>query len=143
MASKKVIWSLSGKVQQVMRQPIAALPKNLLCCFYGFWQSCNALRVFRFATQAVTFLAVHLSCVRGSSCVLHPASFISSSVTLHYTSFAAGHLLSRHDILWQTHRAYNSMHMPFSKHTLQYSLGFIALTTSFIHFSRLQSTRCQ
>jgi len=77
VASKKVIWSLSGKVQQVMRQPIAALPKNLLCCFYGFWQSCNALRVFRFATQAVTFLAVHLSCVRAALVsFIQPRSFL-------------------------------------------------------------------
>lgn len=63
--------------------------------------------------------------------------------SLHYTTFVATFLLIRHDVLRQTHGAKNSMHMPFRKHTLQYSLGFIALTTSFIHFSRLQSTRCQ
>lgn len=85
MASKKVIRSLFGQVQQVMRQPLAALPKKSFKLLLWFWQSCNALRVFRFATQAVTFLAVHLPYVRAATVSFTQLrSFLPSFASLHH-----------------------------------------------------------
>ena len=85
MASKKVIRSLFGKVQQVMRQPLAALPKKSFVLLLWFWQSCNALRVLRFASQAVTFLAVHLPYVRAATVSFTQlCSFLPSFASLHH-----------------------------------------------------------
>ena len=55
------------------------------------------------------YAVCHTSCSsygirHGSSCVLHATSFISSSVPLHYTSFAADPFASRLGIPCQYHR---------------------------------------
>lgn len=63
----------------------------------------------------------------GSSCVLHATSFISSSVPLHYTTFAARPFAARHGTLSNTQSKAQVMHIPFRKPTLQYSLGSIPL----------------
>lgn len=63
----------------------------------------------------------------GSSCVLHATSFISSSVPLHYTTFAAWPFAARHGTLSNAQSKAQVMHIPFRKPTLQYSLGSIPL----------------
>ena len=63
----------------------------------------------------------------GSYCVLHATSFISSSVSLHYTTFAARPFAARHGTLSNTQSIAQVMHIPFRKPTLQYSLGSIPL----------------
>jgi hypothetical protein len=63
----------------------------------------------------------------GSYCVLHTTSFISSFVPLHFTTFAACLFASRHGTLSGTQSKAQVMHIPFSKLSLQYSLGSIPL----------------
>lgn len=80
-----------------------------------YWHTCIALRVLRFATQFVTLLATPVACVRAATCVIHATSFISSSVPLHYTTFAAILFASRHGTLSHTQSKAQVMHMLFRK----------------------------
>lgn len=76
-----------------MRQTIAALPINLFMKLVWYWQSwqCPSGASLRFAACHTTCSSYGIR--HGSSCVLHATSFISSFVPLHYTTFAARHLL--------------------------------------------------
>jgi len=107
-----------------------------------YWHTCIALRVLRFATQFVTLLAAPTAFVRAATCVLHATSFISSFVTLHYTTFAALILLQgiAH---FPAHRAMHKCCKCLFA-SLRYNTHWVSFrfTTSSIHFSRIQSTRC-
>src|SRR5665213_964350 len=130
-----------------MRHTIAALPISVYILLWN-WQSCNALRVLRYATQFVTLLAASTAFIRAATCVLHATSFITSSATLHYTSFAAIYLLQV-----MAHLSYHTKPVDvctclFASWAITLSsaevlTGFHSVyTTSCIHFSRIQSTRC-
>ncbi len=68
-----------------MRQTIAALPINLFINFYGYWQSYNALRVLRYASQFVTLLAFPPHSSRQLLCPsCHFVHFVLRSATLHH-----------------------------------------------------------
>lgn len=75
----KVIWSHFVQVQQVIRQPIAALPKF-------FYDACMVLAKLQCPSGVpLRYTGCHISCSSpslrsGSYCVLHPALFISSFV---------------------------------------------------------------
>src|SRR5690606_42063906 len=78
------------------------------------------------------FAVCHTTCSsygirHGSSCVLHATSFISSFVSLHYTTFVARPFATRHGTLSYAQSNAQVMHIPLRKPTLQYSLGFIPL----------------
>ena len=82
--------------------------------------------LLHYVPQFVTLLAAPTAFVRAATCVLHATSFISSFVTLHYTSFIACHCCKA----WHTcHTQIKAqvMHIPFRKPTLQYSLGSFPL----------------
>ena len=78
----------------------------------------------------------------GSFCVLHATSFISSFVPLHYTTFAANPFAPGQGIQ-ATHKA---IHMGctclFASNPCNTHWVSFRFTTSFIHFSSVQSTRC-
>jgi hypothetical protein len=79
----------------------------------------------------------------GSSCVLHATSFISSFVPLHYTSFVAKPFAS----YWASRALHKpthmGMHQPFASQRYNTHRVSFRFTTSSIHFSSVQSTRCQ
>ena len=80
----------------------------------------------------------------GSYCVLHTTSFISSFVPLHYTSFVAKPFASRLGIPLPLHKAtLIVLHQPFTSHPYNTHRVSFRCTTSYIHFSSVQSTRCQ
>jgi hypothetical protein len=85
--------------------------------------NCNALRA---ATAGLSYCLQFLRLRSGSYCVLHATSFITSFVPLHYTSFAAIHLLQGMSCIPST-LSNTCSHIPFRKPTLQYSLGSIPL----------------
>jgi hypothetical protein len=88
------------------------------CC------TCNALRA---AIAGLSYCLQFLRLRSGSYCVLHATSFITSFVTLHYTSFAAKQFASSHGLHCHYPIQDTCSHMPFRKPTLQYSLGSITL----------------
>ena len=105
---------------------------------------------------------LHLQCPSGAPlryAVCHAACSSSSFLTAAPVSFtklrsflpryASLHHVRSQAICFSTwHPAANTqirhgrMHSSLRKPTLQYSLGFITLHSSFIHFSIVQSTRC-
>ncbi len=109
-----------------------------------YWHTCIALRVLRYASQFVTLLAAHTAFVTAATCVLHATSFISSFVPLHYTTFAARPFAARHGTLSHTQSKSTSDAHSFSQ-SQRYNTHWVPFryTTSYIHFSRIQSTRCQ
>ena len=123
-------------------QTIAAAAINLFINFNGIAApsmpfGCSAS--LRSLSCCLQFLLIP----HGSYCVLHATSFISSFVTLHFTSFAAMYLLQGRASLLPWHK---SMHMectslsasqPYNTHRVPFRC-----TTSYIHFSSVQSTRC-
>jgi hypothetical protein len=123
-------------------QTIAAAAINLFINFYGI-----AAPAMPFGCSA----SLHsLSCClqfrfipHGSYCVLHATLFITSFVTLHFASFAAWPFASSLSSPFQpterTHNVCNSLSASHPCHTHGASFRF---TTSFIHFSSVQYTRC-
>jgi hypothetical protein len=97
--------------------------------------------VLRCATQFVTLFPPP-SFVRAAACVLHATSFISSSVPLHCTRSQPTLFASRHGTLTSTHTP--SKVCRYISHSQRYNTPWVPLrsTTSFIHFSSIQSTRC-
>jgi hypothetical protein len=78
-----------------MRQTIAALPINLLKPFKALAKLAMPFGCFAIATQFVTLLAAPTAFVRAATCVLHATSFITSFVTLHYTTFVPKQFAAR------------------------------------------------
>jgi len=82
---------------------------------------------------SLRYAVCHTSCSsygirHGSYCVLHASSFITSSVTLHYTSFVANPFASRQGIpVANTQIKTKGIAPAFRKPALQYSPGFISL----------------
>ena len=102
----------------------------------------KALQVLRFASQFV-ILFPSPSCIRAATYVLKATSFISSSVTLHYTSFAATICCkSWHTILAQVKA--QVMHFPLRKAFATILTGFhsAALCPAFISVAFSPSAAC-
>ena len=123
-------------------QTIAAAAINLFINFYGIAApampfGCSAS--LRSLSCCLQFLLIP----HGSYCVLHATSFITSFVPLHYTSFAAINLLQGRASLWPIHKAtHKGMHQPFASQPCNTHWVPFRFTTSSIHFSSVQSTRC-
>ncbi len=97
---------------------------------------------------SLRFAVCHTTCSsygirHGSSCVLHATSFISSFVPLHSTTFVARPFATRHGTLTKTQSKAQVMHIPFRKPRYNTHWVPFRYTTSYIHFGRIQSTRCQ
>ena len=110
-----------------MCQTIAAVPLVFLCYLNGTGTPAMPFGCFA-ALRSLSHCLQFLLIPHGSFCVLHATSFISSFVPLHYITFVAIHLLqgmASHHKAQLLGRA--GMHIPFRKHTLQYSLGSIPL----------------
>ena len=130
-----------GGVSKQIRQTIAAAAINLFINFYGI-----AAPAMPFGCSAsLRSLSCRLQFLRlrsGSSCVLHATSFISSFVPLHYTSFVAKPFAS----CWASqarHKAtHKGMYQPFASQRYNTHRVSFRFTTSSIHFSSVQSTRC-
>lgn len=106
------------------------------CC------TCNALRVLRFATQFVMLLAVPPLSSRQLLCPSrHFVHYFLRYASLHLVrsySFA-----SRRGIPLAIHEAaHKGMHQPFASQRYNTHRVPFRCTTSFIHFSSVQSTRC-
>ncbi|OIR07666.1 hypothetical protein GALL_103310 [mine drainage metagenome] len=105
--------------------------------WYAF--TCNALRVLRRLSHYLQFLLIR----HGSSCVLQPASFIRSSFRFISPRSPLTRFASVNGTLCQlTHPSTSDAHF-LMQAIPSGSLGFITLHSSLLHFSRLQSTRCQ
>lgn len=101
--------------------------------------NCNALR----ATIAGLSYCLQLLRLRsGSYCVLHATLFITSFVPLHYTSFAAIHLLHGRAAHKPGTNHNTGLHQPFASQRYNTHWVPFRFTSSFIHFSSVQSTRC-
>ena len=98
---------------------------------------------------SLRYAVCHTSCSsygirHGSYCVLHATSFISSFVPLHYTTFAAKPFCCKAGHPRPHTKQYTwvctclSANHPYNTHWVSFRF-----TTSFIHFSSVQSTRCQ
>ncbi len=139
-AGKKVF--VIRRQQAIMPNHCSSSNKNCLLHFYGIAApampfGCSAS--LRSLSCCLQFLLIP----HGSYCVLHATSFIPSSVPLHYTSFAAIHLLQGRASLWPIHKAtHKGMHQPFASQRYNTHRVPFRCTTSFIHFSSVQSTRC-
>lgn len=89
-----------------------------------YWHTCIALRVLRYASQFVILLAAHTAFVTAATCVLHAASFTSSLVPLHYTTFVACPFSTRHGTLSHTQSKAQVLHIPFRKAIATIFTGF-------------------
>jgi len=111
-----------------------------------YWHTWIALRVLRCTTQFVTLLATPTAFVRAATCVLRPPSFITSfvSLTLHHVrSYIVASFHGFPPAITQK-PTHGGKHIPFRKTNATIFTGFhYRFTTSCIHFSRVQSTRCQ
>lgn len=88
-----------------MRQTIAPPPLSFMVVSYRQRCSCNALTPLRSAGLWVWHTACSsFSFVTAAPVACGSASFISSSVPLHYTTFAPGHLLPGMGHRWPVHR---------------------------------------
>ena len=103
-------------------------------CFH-----CNALRA---AIAGLSCCLQFLLIPHGSYYVLHATSFIPFSVTLHFTSFVATHLLHGWAFHSQSQSKTHGMNQPFASHRYNTHWVPFRFTTSFIHFGSVQSTRC-
>ena len=113
-------------IRQVDAPNQCSSANSLFMSLAWHWHTCIALRVLRYATQFVTLLAAHTAFVTAAPCVLHATLFITSFVTLHFTSFAAiSCYMAWHTSLTQFQLTV--LHMPFHKPPLHYSLGSIPL----------------
>lgn len=128
--------------QQAARQTIAAAAINLFINFYGIAAPAMPSG-YSVSLRSLSCCLRFLLIPHGSYCVLHAPSFISSFVTLHYTTFVANPFASRLGPAIITHNLYTEVgHQPFaSQHYNTHWVSF-RFTTSFIHFSSVQSTRC-
>ena len=107
------------------------------CC------TCNALRVLRFASQFVMLLAVPPHSSRQLLCPSrHFILYFLRSASLHLVrsySFAL-----RPGFPFAIHKStHKGMHQPFASQPYNTHRVSFRYTTSFIHFSSVQSTRCQ
>ncbi len=122
-----------------MRQTIAALPINPLSSFYGIGKATMPFRCYATLRSLSHFLQF-LLIPHGSYCVLHATSFISSFVPLHCITFVAK-LRFKAGILSQSqNQPHRDARLSQPYHNTHY-IPFRS-TTSFIHFSSVQSTRC-
>ena len=123
-------------------QTITAAAINLFINFYGIAApampfGCSA------SLRSLSCCLQLLLIPHGSYCVLHATSFISSFIPLHYTSFAAIHLLQGRASPAKSQKlCTKGMHQPFASHPYNTHWAPFHFTSSYIHFSSVQSTRC-
>jgi hypothetical protein len=97
---------------------------------------------------SLRYAVCHTSCSsygirHGSYCVLHATSFITSFVPLHYTRSQLTHLLQGRASLAKPQKpCIKGMHQPFASQPYNTHRVPFRFTTSSIHFSSVQSTRC-
>ena len=99
------------------------------------------------AGAPLRYAVCHAACSSSSFLTAAPVSF--TKLRSFLPRYASLHHVRSQAICFSTwHPAANTqirhgrMHSSLRKPTLQYSLGFITLHSSFIHFSIVQSTRC-
>ena len=122
-------------------QTIAAAAIHLFINFYGI--AAPAMPVGCSASlHSLSCCLQFLLIPHSSYCVLHATSFIPSFVLLHYTTFAAIYLFHGRTLLSYHITNTQAGHQPFAIHPYNTHWVSFRFTTSFIHFSSVQSTRC-
>ena len=135
----------AGKKVSLRRRQQADTPNhcstwhNSIKILLWYASNCNALRA---AIAGLSYCLQFLRLRSGSYCVLHATLFITSFVMLHYTSFVAIHLLQ--GMVYIANTQIKSHVATYLFASQRYNTHWVSFrfTTSFIHFSSVQSTRC-
>ena len=107
------------------------------CC------TCIALRVLCYATQFVTLLAAHTAFVTAATVSFTPLRSLLPSFRFITPHSQLNHLLQGRASLAKPQKLHTKgMHQPFASHPYNTHWVPFRCTTSSIHFSSVQSTRC-